>query len=724
MKKFFRELRRREVFRTAGLYIGICWILIEAASVILPIFDAPEWILRAMFIVAIVGFPMMLVLAWVFDVTEHGVDVQADPTDTIVARLGRRGMDFVVISILTLALVFSFYLNVSPDPVALEIPEPVSVLIADFDNRTGNSLFDGPLEHALQIGVEGAPHITSFNRNEALGIADRLQPKAEKLDAAAAQRVAEREGVNLVLSGGIDADGQGFDLKLQALHPGSGEVVFDVSSEARSADAIFTAIGQLSADIREELGDTTIDQVDDESTRLFFATSLEAAQAHTTATKLAYDGKHNDAVLLYRKATELEPGFGRAYAGWAMSEFRLGRTQDANELWQTAISQMETVTERERLRTLGLYYASVMGDFENAVQSFSELVEKYPADAAGHSNLAVAAFHTLDFKTAAAEGRRVMDLYPNSQLYRSNFALYAMYSGDFGAAAEAAQSLIDDYPEYGASYLPMAIARIDAGDLDAAQQAYRQMAAAKTGAHQESLATLGLADLETYRGNMVAARALLVDGIEQDIAAENQTAAAVKNIALAQTYIAAGSAAPAIAAASRAVALSSWESVNVAAARVFLDAGDAERAAAIATELSAKLLPQSHAYGQMLQAILARSEGEHVQAVDMLRDAVGLADLWLIRYELGRTYLEAGFMAEALSEFISCDERRGEATSVFFDDMPSYRYLATLPYWTARAQQELGMQSSSMLGYETFLSLRPEGGPLAEDARRRLVPPD
>ena len=720
MKKFFRELRRREVFRTAGLYIGICWILIESANVILPAFDAPEWILRAMFIVAIVGFPVMLVLAWIFDVTEHGVALQADPTDTIVARFGSRRMDFVVISILTLALVFSFYLNVSSDPVELENPEPVSVLIADFDNRTGNPLLDGPLEYALRIGVEGAPHITSFNRNEALGIADRMQPKAEKLDAAAARRVAEREGVNLVLSGGIDADGQGFDLELQALHPGSGEVVFDVSSEARSADAIFTAIGQLSADIREELGDTTIDQVDDESTKLFFAASLEAAQAYTTAIRLAYDGNHDDAVLLFRKATELEPNFGRAFAGWAMSEFKVGRTEDAAELWQTALPHMETMTELERMRTFGLYSSDIMGDFEDAVLRFSELVQKYPADAAGHSDYAEAAFQTLDFETALEEARLALEIFPDNQLYRSNVAMYAMYSGEFAAAANVAQGLINEYPEVTTSYLPMAMAQTDAGDFDAAQTAYQQLAAVGTGEHGASLATLGLADLESYRGNLVAAQALLADGIEQDIAAENQTAAAGKAIALAQTYIAAGSGAPATAAASRALELSSLDSVRVAAARVFLDTGHAERAAQIATELSAKLLPHSRAYGQMLQAILVRSEGEHIQAVDMLRDAVGFADLWLIRYELGRTYLEAGFMAEALSEFIGCDELRGEATAVFLDDMPSYRYLAALPYWTARAQEGLGMQSSSMQGYEAFLVLRPEGGPLAEDARRRL----
>ncbi len=84
LNKFIRELRRREVFRTAGLYVGIGWLLVEVASVVLPAFDAPEWVLRAMIIVMVVGFPVALVLAWIYDFTEHGIVVQGDPTDTVV----------------------------------------------------------------------------------------------------------------------------------------------------------------------------------------------------------------------------------------------------------------------------------------------------------------------------------------------------------------------------------------------------------------------------------------------------------------------------------------------------------------------------------------------------------------------------------------------------------------------------------------------------------------
>ena len=333
-------MRRREVFRTVGLYVGISWIVIEAASVLLPIFDAPDWAMRAVVIVAVIGFPITIVLAWIYDVTDKGIVVQADPTDTIVQPIGRK-MDFGVIGVLSVALVFSIYLNINAGPAVTEEPDPVSVLIADFENSTGNPLFAGLLEQALNIGVEGAPHITSYQRNSALGLAERLQPGVEKLDAAAARLVAVREGINLVLAGSIDPDGSGFELALQAIDPVTGEDAFDVSSDAKSPDAVLTAIGLLSEKVREELGDPTLKRGEEATAETFTAASLEAAQAYTTAIELAYEGKHDEAVVLYRKATEMDPNFGRAFSSWALSEFKLGRTEEATELWQRALSLME-----------------------------------------------------------------------------------------------------------------------------------------------------------------------------------------------------------------------------------------------------------------------------------------------------------------------------------------------------------------------------------------------
>mgnify|MGYP002622287973 CR=1 FL=1 len=720
MKNFIRELRRREVFRTAGLYVGVCWILIEVASVLLPTFEAPEWVLRIIIIAAVVGFPVMLVLAWVYDLTARGIEVQADPTDTVVAPFGGRKMDFVVIGVLSVALILSVYFNLTRGPTITDEPAPLSILIADFSNDTGNPLFDGLLEQALNVGVESAPHITAYQRQDAIALAERLKPGTAALDASVASLVAMREGIRLVLAGSIQSAGSGYELQVEGVNPSDFTRVFRVDRRAGSADLILQVVGELSREVREELGDTTLDSDTSPIAETFTAASLEAAKAYTTALQLAYDGNHDDAVEQYRTATELDPNFGRAFSGWALSEFKLGRTEFATELWQKALSLMETMTERERLRTLGLYYATVTGNFENAVQSFSELVDKYPADAAGLNNFAVSAFLTLDFAVATEAGRRLLEIYPASQLYRSNYALYAMYSGDFAAAAKVARDLIADHPGYGTSYLPLAISHLANGEFGAARDAYRQMAAAQTSEHRDSLATLGLADIAIYTGDFTAAEELLASGIEADVAADNRRAAAVKWLARAQGRTAAGQPETAADAAREALALSSSDAVQVGAALVLLEAGDVAAAKAIGDALASKLQSQSRAYGAMIQGAVARAQGNYAAAVDLLRSGIGHADLWLIRFELGRTYLDAGFFAEAEGEFIQLQARIGEAAAVFLDDMPTWRLTAPLPYWTARAEEALGMRTSATQGFETFLALRPNGGALADDARQRL----
>ncbi len=691
MQRFIRELRRREVFSTAGLYVGVCWIIIEVGSVMLPTFDAPDWILRAMIIAALVGFPITLVLAWIYDVTDKGIDVQADPTDTIVEPLGSRKMDFIVIGVLTVALTFSVYLNLTSEDAPLDDPDPVSILIANFENGTGNALFDGLLEQALSIGIEGAPHITSFQRTTAQSLAKRLQDETATLTADSARLVAVREGIGVVLSGSIRPDGGGFELTLNGLNPETGDAQFELTSEARSGDAVLTAVGRLSEDVRKRLGDTTVGESDDATTETFTAASLEAAGAYIAAIDLAFAGEHQQAITFFEQATELDPNFGRAYSGWALSEFKLGRTETAGELWDTALSLMNTMTERERLRTLGLYYAGVTGNIESAVQSFAELVEKFPADAAARNNLAVTSFMTLDFETASEQGRLLLDIYPTSQLYQSNYALYAMYSGNFEKSKQVATEMVADDPTYGVPYLPIAIALLAEGDIEGARNAYEQMKQSERGTYGLSLAYLGLADIDIYTGNHTEARVPLAAGIELDIGNEDRRGAAVKQIALAETFVADNEKEAAQKAIAEALELNQGLSVKVSAALLLLQLGDTEAAGLHAAELSSQVQSQNRAYGKMLTGMIQSASGEHADAIDSLRDALDAADLWLIRRELGKAFLAAGFSAEALAEFRLCEERRGEATAAFLDDSPTYRLLATLPLWTQEAERGLGM---------------------------------
>jgi len=722
MFKLIKELRRREVFRTVGLYVGISWILIEAASVMLPAFEAPDWTLRAVIIVAIIGLPVATVLAWFFDINESGIEIQADASDTVVIPFGGRKTDFAVIGVLAVALIISVYINVTGTRtgVAVEL-EPVSVLIADFDNETGDAMFDGLLEQALTIGVEAAPNITAYKRTAAQESHKRLNPDAaEGLDSVAAQLVAVREGIQMVLSGSIASAGDGYDLAMTGHDSISDEDSFSVSVTAKSRNDVLAAVGTLSEEVREALGDRSFKDKESATVENFTAASLEAARDYITALDLAYRGDHEEALALFESATQKDPNFGRAYSGWALSAYKLGKKDEADELWKQALALMNTMTERERLRTLGLYYAVVTQNLVKAKETFAELVTKYPSDVSARNNLQVVSFMTLDFQRASDEGKVLLELYPNSSLYRSNFALLATYSGEFAAADAAAQQLIIDDPDYAVSYLVIASAAMSRGDYGAARDAYSTMLTATKSEYDDSMGTFGLADIELYLGNFANARELASQGIEDNLAAGNKVGAATKLILVAESYLGEGSNQEAAKTARRAYEAAARTSQKVLAALVAIAAGEPALAREVSESLGKELQPQSRAYGLMIEGALLRQEGEYIAAIDKLRAAIDMADLWLIRYQLGRAYFDAGFLAESGDEFrLAGTDRQGEATAVFLDDVPTYRYLAELPYWLGRSEEGLGMTDAAKENFMKYVAIRTNGGPLVDDARQR-----
>jgi len=717
LTKFIRELRRREVFRSAGLYVGICWILVEGASIVLPTFNAPDWMLQALIIAVLVGFPVMLVLAWVYDFTDQGIVVQAEATDTIVIPFGDRKGDFIVIGVLAVALIFSVYLLITGGPDVVEEVEPVSVLIADFDNQTGDPLFDGSLEQALQIGIEGAAFVLSFERGIAKKIAAE-KIEADKLDTETAQLVAAREGIKIVLAGSIVPDGDKYDITVRAIVPRSGEVVSEVDASSANKLEVLTAIGELAADLREELGDESVDREALAVSETFTAMSLEAAREYDTAQQMQYVGNYEGAVEHYRAAVGHDPNFGRAYSGWAVAARSLGRTDEAADAWEKAMANLGSMTERERLRTQGMYYWGVTRNTPKAIETYETLVDKYPADIGGRNNLAVQYFLALDFDAALEQGGLAVEIYPDNPVPRSNYALYAMYSSDFDTALMEATKVRDIDPGYFKAWLPIAMNALSSGDFASARSAYQSMA--ETGKRGASTASLGLADVESFAGNADAAREILTNGIAADEAMNNKYGLAVKQMALADVLLELGEIEAATDLARRGLETVRAPATMVPAALVHISAGDQNAALEIAASLAEQLSPQSRAYAEMITALVFLESGDHLAAINQLTAAIETADLWLLRFYRGRAYLEGGYYVEALDDFTAAQDRRGEATAVFLNDLPTYRYMSTLPYWIGRAQSELGMTHDARQNFNLFIARRPTGGAMADDARHRM----
>jgi hypothetical protein len=117
-------------------------------------------------------------------------------------------------------------------------------------------------------------------------------------------------------------------------------------------------------------------------------------------------------------------------------------------------------------------------------------------------------------------------------------------------------------------------------------------------------------------------------------------------------------------------------------------------------------------------------ERQFVAAYEAFVAAQKLADLWWARLGLGIAYVEAGHPAEALGELQECEKRRGEATAILLDDVPSIRYLAPASYWLGRAQEGSGQLAGARASYEAYVKLRSAAAsndPLAVDARQRLA---
>ena len=594
---------------------------------------------------------------------------------------------------------------------------PVSVLIADFDNQAHDPVFEGSLEQALSIAIEGAPFITAYPRRDAVALAKQQVRPDATLNEEAARLVAYREGIRIILAGSIARVGDGYRLVVRTVDPERPEPIASATVTASNKSQVLGAVGRIAERVRTALGDTTPSAQQQAET--FTAGSLEAVREYTIAQELSSNQKDAEAIGHYRQAIKNDPEFGRAYAGLAASLRDLGNRDEAEKYWKEALKRMDRMSEREKLRTLGGFYLAVAQNFDEAIQTYEQLVTKYPADSAGHNNLAVAHFNRLDFAKAADEGQKAISIYPKSFKYRANSALYAMYASDFKTASAIARKLAEEDPKFETAYLPLAMDALAGGDDAGARAAYGK--AAQAGEAGASLASAGLADLAMYEGRHDDAISMLPAAAAHDRDQQNAFAAAGKLLTLAEAHAAAGHTAAASKAIADARVLGDDDSVLVTAARLAIAAGRQEEARSIAGVLAKKLSANSRAYAKLLDAEMALSGKRYTEAIDALRAARALADLWLVRYTLGQAYFQRGNFAEALSEFELCRKRRGEATAIFLDDLPTFRYYAPVPYWLARSQEAIGMNARPR--YEEFLKIRSNAtkDPLVQDARQRLA---
>jgi serine/threonine protein kinase/tetratricopeptide (TPR) repeat protein len=627
-------------------------------------------------------------------------------------RVTRWSIGAAVVSVLaSLIIGRSIWWKPSP-PVA---HPPVTLLIADFVNRTGDSVFsDGTLESVLSIALEGASFINSYSRGAAHKVARQLDGN-DGLTEALAREVAVREGVQSVVVGSLDLKDSQYVLNVNVADADSSVPLISRHSVAHTREGVLSSTSEIARDIRRDLGEKIPFR---QRAETFTASSLAAIHAYSVAQELTLAGKANDAIAEYKHAILLDPGLGRAYSGLAVLYRNKNQTEEALKYYEQALKHIDRMTDRERYRTRGGYFIT-SGNPDKAIDEFAPLVKEFPVDNAGWANLALAWSLKRDMAQATEYGRRAVKIYPKNVAQRCNLAWYLMFAGQYREAITEASKALEYNRGYEKAYIVAALSKLAQGSIADAKQSYNDLR--QISADGVSAATVGLADIALYEGRMEEAGSLLETGANSDLATRNPQAAAIKLAILAQTNLLMGKPAEALTAATHSEALGSEANgVLFQLAQVFVKLNP-KKASEIAEQMAQGSNHEKRSYALLLKGELKLQNKDANGAIAFFEDAVKLADTWIAHYDLGLAYLHDHKYPEADGELEACIRRRGESTSVFIDDTPTYRDFPPVYYFHGLAEDGLGVASSKPW-YEKFLAIKIGGGvdPMIDDARKHL----
>ena len=590
--------------------------------------------------------------------------------------------------------------------------DPVTVVIADFQNRTGDAEFDHTLEPMLRRALESAGFISAYDRSRIRATFGVQVPG--KLDDVSAREFALKQGLSVVLAGSIDRRANGYEITLKAVQTVSGKIIASSGTRLSNKNQAVGAATKLVTTVRKALGDETSDSAQLLAMKSLSTTSMDVASHYAAAIDAQSNNKFEEARQNFLKTVELDPNFGLGYQGLALMSRNLGKLEDAQKYTAEALRHLEGMTDRERFAIRGSYYLNT-GDYQQCVKEYGELISQYAADAVAHNQRALCLSKLRNMREAVDEMRKAIQILPKRVVLRANLAVDAAYAGDFRTAEQEVGALQEPTDM---AMLALAFAQLGQGQVPEATATYQKLAT--LGARGVSWSASGLGDLALYEGRFSEAARLFEQGAVSDLAAKNADRAARKLTSVALAHLMRGERSLAMAAAEKALLNSKAVQIRFIAARIFVEANAVARAQAVAAGLSSELPAEPQAYGKIVDGEIALKSGDARQAIKILTDATGVLDTWLGHFDLGRAYLELKAFPQADSEFDRCIKRRGEALSLLVDEEATYGYFPIVYYHQGRVRE--GLKNPGFVdSYREYLRIRGNSNedPLLPDVRRR-----
>ncbi len=592
-----------------------------------------------------------------------------------------------------------------------------TIVLADFDNKTGDPVFDDTLHQGLSVELRQSPYLALLSDRTVQQTLPLIgQPKTARLTAEIAQQVCERTGSAAVVGGSIALVGSRYVLGLRARDCNTGNTLDQQQIAVSRREEVLDALSEMSRKFRTKAGES-LATVEKHSMPLSEATtpSFEAFKAYSTAIQLKFStGTPERSIPLFRRAIELDPGFAMAYAHLS---FDYGRSDSAlsaeyaTKAWQLR----DRVTDRERFYVDFVYHRQATGNLEKAYQTLELWKQTYPRRGALLANAqdllgGISTQGTGRFQKTIEAAKDGIVTDPDLPYPYVNLAHAQYYTDRFEEAeqtlerASAWRGQMGDVLmiQYTIAALKGDQARMDRiVALGGANPGTRSWIAHIQGLKLARSGQLRTAELSSKRGVDFA----LLEK-EAEVAANLLAARAVWEALC-------GNSGKARASAAAALALSKERDVEYAAGLAFALGGDSGRSEALAAGL-AKRFPEdtfvTFTYVPVLRALAALGGGKSVECLDRLEitrsHELAINGLNFLHpmlgglhsaYVRGQAYLAGRRHTEAAAEFQKILDHRG---IVGLDPIGALAHLQL-----GRTFVAAGDKPRAKSAYEAFLAL-------------------
>jgi TolB-like protein len=457
---FFAELKRRNVYKVAVAYAVVAWLLIQAASILFPTFEAPSWVMKVFVSLLVLGFPVALVFSWAFEITPEGIkrESEVEPNKSISRHTGRKIVALTIGLAVVAAGLLAFQLlrgtsnqksaNQPGDAKGMSEKSIAVLPLVNTSGDPGNDYFSDGLSEELIAVLAKIPSLKIIGRSSSFLF------KGKSDDS---RTIGEKLGVANLLEGSVRKQGDRVRIVAELINAADGRAVWSETYDRELKD-VFAVQSEIATAVTEQLKIKLLGAPakSDAAPSNDNLAAYNALQQGTFYFRLSTEEGTRKATEFYSEAIRLDPRYALAYAQLSAAWRQLAATwlsggAEANEGYakarnaaQTALSLAPDLAAAHE--ALGFVLVTPDFDFAAAEAEFRKAEKLAPADAG--PKFALSFLFAVQGRLAEAENimRQTLALDPLGVTRYLNFARILIAGGRYDEAEDALRKAIELQP--------------------------------------------------------------------------------------------------------------------------------------------------------------------------------------------------------------------------------------------------------------------------------------